>query len=180
MTKPCGCPDAYPDWHKQDVDLGGQCVHVLPIPTFMHMPLAYSMYAKRQQQIIDQLQLKERWSGFTMTQTGILRGRIMRLLESTESPARRIEYLPRPFHLHGFLHMGSVSNIRVPVHEMSMYLLEKGRRTQELYLSYLTCPECRGEAQPDKILLLRRWVESPALKKRADKERSKRREKEAK
>ena len=115
-----------------------------------------------------------------MTQTGILRGRIMRLLESTESPARRIEYLPRPFHLHGFLHMGSVSNIRVPVHEMSMYLLEKGRRTQELYLSYLTCPECRGEAQPDKILLLRRWVESPALKKRADKERSKRREKEAK
>jgi hypothetical protein len=180
MIKACGCPGTYPDWHNQDVDLGGQCVHVLPIPTFLHMPLAYSLYAKRQQEIIDQLQLPERWPGFTLTQTGILRGRILRLLESNETPARRIEYLPRPFHVRGYLHRGSVGNIRLPVHQMSMDLLEAGRRTKELYLSYLTCPRCRGDDQPDKILLLRRWIDSPGLKKRAEKERLKKADRDSK
>lgn len=169
MTKACGCPETYPDWHNQDVDLGGQCVHALPIPTFLHMPLAYAVYAKRQQQAIDQLQLHEPWPGFTLTETGMFRGRIMRLLDATESPSRHIQFLPSPFHLHGYLHRGSVSDVRLPLHDMSIALLEKGRRPRELYLCYLTCPVCRGKDQKDRILLLRRWIESPGMKKRLSK-----------
>lgn len=165
----CGCPERYPDWHGRDVDLGGQCVHVLPIPTLLHMPLAYTLYARRQHIVVDRLELREPWPGFTLTQTGALRGRIMRLLETTEAVARHIEFLPRPFNLRGYLHRGSVSTIRLPVHDMAMDLLTQGRRARELYLCYLTCPQCRGEDQPDKILLLRRWVTSPGLDKRGSK-----------
>jgi len=175
MTKACGCPETYPDWHNQDVDLGGQCVHIMPISAFLHMPLAYDMYTKRQQQAIDQLQLREPWPGFTMTRTGMFRGRIMRLLETTESPSRHIEFLPSPFHLRGYLHRGSVRDIRLPLHDMSIALLEKGRLAKELYLCYLTCPQCRGEDQKDKILLLRRWLDSPRLQKRLAKQARKQR-----
>jgi hypothetical protein len=166
MTKACGCPDTYPDWHNQDLDLGGQCVHRLSIPTLMHMPLAYEMYARRQQQDIERLQLQERWPGFTLTRTGLFRGAIMRLLESSDSPARHIEFLPSPYHLRGYLHHGSVGNIQIPVRQVSLDLLEQGRRPKELYLCYLTCPQCRGEDDKDRILLLRRWVASRTFQQR--------------
>ena len=72
MILECGCPGEYPDWHGQEVDLSHHAAHVLPIATFFHMPLSYETYRQMQQQEIDQLELQERWPGFTLTRTGIM------------------------------------------------------------------------------------------------------------
>ena len=39
-----------------------------------------------------------------------------------------------------------------------------GKMPKELYISHLTCQRCEEERGSEKILLVRRWVESPRLK----------------
>ncbi len=162
----CGCPSAFPDWDRVDVDLGGWCTHSLPLPTLLHMPLAYEAYLQRQNRALQQLQLQERWPGMVLTRTGLVRGSITRLLEDGASLSRHVRYLSAPFMVRAALHHGNVSTIRNVVREIQMSLLDAGCMPKELYLCHLTCPRCEGERGGEKILLLRRWVESPALKKR--------------
>jgi len=166
MMLSCGCPEHFPDWDGKDVDLGGQFVHSLPIPTLMHMPLAYELYVKRQQQAIIHLQLQEQWPGMVLVRTGFFRGSITRLLENTRSPARHVHVLPRPFWVRAALHSGNLSTGRKLVQRIQMDIVDAGRRPKELYLSYLTCPHCGDQRGGEKILLLRRWEDSALLKKR--------------
>jgi hypothetical protein len=165
MMLPCGCPSEYPDWDGRDVDLGGQAVISLGIPMLFHMPLAYEAYLQRQQQEVERLDLKEQWPGFILTRTGFLRGSIMRLLTSGDSPSHRVTLLPRPFNLHAALHRGDVGTMRNVVKDMQLALLERARIPKELYLSYLTCPTCEEERGGARVLLARRWEESSLLKK---------------
>lgn len=164
MILECGCPSEFPAWDGKDVDLGGQCVLRLGIPTLLFMPLAYEAYIKRQYDQVQQLELTERWPGFVLTRTGVLRGEIIRLLESAESPSHRVSYLPSPFHVRATLHHGDIGTIRKSVRELQSALLDAGRRPKELYLSYLTCPRCEEQRGGAKILALRRWEDSPRLR----------------
>lgn len=163
MILECGCPGDYPDWHQQDVELSHHAAHILPIATFLHMPLAYDSYRQRQQQEIEQLGLHERWPGFTLTRTGLLRGRCMRLLQDATSPSRHFTRLPADFQLHALLHPGGIGTIRNSVREQQMTLLDSGRMPREIYLAYLTCPRCSEQRGGDKILLLRRWQQNERL-----------------
>lgn len=165
MMLPCGCPSDFPDWHEKDVDLSGQPVLSLGIPMLLHMPLAYEAYLQKQQEEVTRLELKERWPGFVLTRTGFLRGRILRLLESGESPSHNVSFLPRPFQLHTAVHQGDVGTMRKVVRDMQMKLLEDGRMPKELYLSYLTCPQCEAQRGGAKVMILRRWEESARLKR---------------
>ncbi|KAF0190640.1 MAG: Uncharacterized protein FD165_2542 [Gammaproteobacteria bacterium] len=166
MTLSCGCPEQYPDWHEQDMDLGGQPVHTLSIPTLIHMPLAYEAYLARQQRLIESLGLDEQWPRLVLTRTGVFRGAIMRLLKPTTSPAPRITIMPRPFNVRAVLHHGDIGTIRKTVQAMQMALVDAGKVPKELYLCHLTCPHCRDDRGGDKMLLLRRWQESPSLARR--------------
>ncbi|MEO5573444.1 MAG: hypothetical protein ABIR48_03020 [Gammaproteobacteria bacterium] len=166
MTPDCACPQNFPDWHQRDIDLGGELAHILPIPMFLHMPIGFEAYVERQRQALARLPLRERWPGLVLTRSASLRGRIIRLLEAAVCPARHLEFLPSPFHLRGYLHQGDIGTISAGVRHIQQELLAEGRRPRELYLCYLTCPLCNEQRGGDKILLLRRWVESPALKKR--------------
>ncbi|MCC6207948.1 MAG: hypothetical protein IT488_07330 [Gammaproteobacteria bacterium] len=167
MTPDCSCPPSYPHWHGQDVDLGGYRTHTLPIPTLMHMPLSYELYVQRQQHVLEQLHLKEIWPGLALTRTGFLRGSIIRLLEDAPSLSRHAGYFPRPFQVQAHLHQGNVSTIRQAVRNMQSRLLDAGCMPKELYLCYLTCPRCADERGGDQILLLRHWVKSELLEKKA-------------
>ena len=137
MMLECGCPGEYPDWHGQEVDLSHHAAHVLPIATFLHMPLSYETYRQRQQQEIDQLELQESWPGFTLTRTGVFRGQIIRLLEATTSPSRHFKNLKGNFTLHGYMHEGGIGTMRNSVREQQMTLLDSGRIPKEIYLSYV-------------------------------------------
>jgi hypothetical protein len=167
MMLECGCPGEYPDWHNQDVDLSHHCAHVLPIASFLHMPLSYETYKQRQQHEIEQLELRERWPGFALTRNGWLRGKMIRLLEDSESPSRHFQRLDNDFQVRGFLHEGGIGTIRNSVREQQMQLLDSGRMPKEMYLAYLTCPVCSESRGGDKILLVRRWRASARLQKRA-------------
>jgi len=167
MILECGCPDDYPAWNDEDVDLGGTCVHSLPIPTLLHMPLAYEAYLQRQQHEITRLELPEKWPGFALTQTGWLRGRIIRLLNNVQSPSRFVSFLPKPFNVRAKLHSGDIGTIRTAVQEIQTKLLNDGKMPKELYLCYLTCPRCQDARGGARILLLRRWEFSKHLQKRA-------------
>jgi len=169
MSLSCACPERYPDWDGKDIDLGGRCVHVLPIPLILHMPLGYEVYLKRQHNDIQTLHLTESWPNLVLTRTGMFRGAILRLLENTRSPSHRIQFLPSPFHLRGKLHHGEIGTIRDSIRQIQMELLDSGKLPKELYLSHLTCPLCREARGGNKILLLRRWAESSLLAKRANK-----------
>lgn len=166
MTLDCACPKIFPDWHEQDIDLGGALAHILPIPLFLHMPIGYEAYAARQHQALIRLNLQERWPGLILTRSAAFRGCIIRLLETAVSPARHLEFLTSPFHVRGYLHQGDVGTISVGVRHIQQTLVAEGHRPRELYLSYLTCPRCAEPRGGHKILLLRRWIESPALKRR--------------
>lgn len=163
MMLECGCPGDYPDWHNQDVDLSHHAAHVLPIATFLHMPLSYELYKQRQQNEIEQLELSERWPGFTLTRTGVLRGKLIRLLQDKTSPSRHFARLPADFQLQGYLHQGGIGTIRHSVRQQQMQLLDNGRMPKEIYLSYLTCPRCSEQRGGERILLLRRWQSSRRL-----------------
>ncbi len=166
MIQECGCPGDYPEWHNQDVDLGGQCIHTIPISCFLHMPIAYELYAKRQQTEIANLELEEEWPGLALTRTGMFRGKRIRLLKHNRSASRRISYLPSPFNVRVQIHKGNVSTLQVPVREMSIGLIESGKRPKELYLSHLNCPRCQKKEGNDRIMLFRRWVDAPGLKRK--------------
>lgn len=167
MRLECGCPSEYPDWDRKDINLAGHCVHRLPITAFLHMPITYEAFTHRQQNQIAELGHQEPWPGFTLTRTGLFGGEIIRLLnEETESPSRRVGYLPVPFMIHARLHQGDVTTIKNTVKEMQMDLLESGKMPKELYLSYLTCPLCAEQRGGEKMLIVRRWVGSKRLEKR--------------
>ncbi|HHH36323.1 MAG TPA: hypothetical protein ENK48_05775 [Gammaproteobacteria bacterium] len=173
MMAECGCPTRYPDWDGQDIDLGGWYTHTLTFPTLFHMPLAYEAYLQRQNRALEQLELKERWPGLVLTRTGMFRGSITRLLEEGTSLSRHVRHLPSPFMVRAILHHGNVSTLRGPLRESQMALLDAGRMPREVYLCHLTCPRCERERGGEKILLLRRWVRSPALEKKRQKTRTK-------
>ena len=162
----CGCPEDFPDWHDQDINLGGHAIHQLSIPMLLHMPLAYEAYVQRQRQAIDNLNLQERWPGLRLTRTGLLRGSLTCLLEENQSLSRHVSHLPYPVHVRGRLHHGNISTIRTSVRQVQMDLLDSGRMPKELYLCHLTCPHCCEQRGGDKILLLRRWQASKTLEKK--------------
>ena len=166
MTLLCGCPERFPEWDDQDIDLGGTLVHRLPIPMLMHMPLAYGFYVGRQQQMINQLGLAERRPGLLLTRTGFFRGSITRLLENARSPARNLHVLPRPYWVYAVLHHGNLSTGHKVIQQMQARIVDAGRRPRELYLGYLTCPQCAEERGGEKILFLRHWQESAFLQRR--------------
>jgi hypothetical protein len=165
----CPCPSHYPDWHEKDIDLSGKPAHILPMPTLFHMPLSYDMYAQKQQKDIDLLELQEQWPGLVLTRTGFFRGSLIRVLTSGESPSRFIRYLEQDFKLRGFLHQGGIGTIKDSTRRLQNSLFDMGRMPKELYLCYLTCQLCNEQKGGDKILLLRRWKESPTLAKRLSK-----------
>lgn len=166
MILECGCPAEYPDWHNQHIDLAHHAAHVLPIASFLHMPLSFETYRQRQQSEIEQLEITERWPGFALTRTGWFRGKMIRLLEDCESPSRHFQRLPADFQLHGLLHEGGIGTVRTSVRKQQEILLDSGRMPKEMYLSYLTCPRCSEERGGDRILLLRRWRSSQRLEQK--------------
>ncbi len=166
MSGACGCPTEIPAWDGEDVDLGGIQVHALPIPMFMHMPIAYDLYLDRQRQLIEKLGVKERWPGLVLSRTGFFRGSLTRLLEETLSPSRHIRMLPKPFWLRAVVHHGNVSTSYKVIQRMQAELVDAGRAPKELYMCHLTCPLCSEARGGERILLLRRWEESAFLKKR--------------
>ena len=166
MMLDCGCPSDYPDWHNQNIDLAHHAAHVLPIASFLHMPLSFELYRQRQQSEIEQLELTERWPGFALTRTGWLRGTMIRLLEDSESPSRHFQRLPADFQIQGYLHEGGIGTVRNSVRQQQELLLDSGRMPKEMYLAYLTCPKCSEERGGDRILLLRRWRASKRLAKK--------------
>lgn len=166
MMLECGCPSEYPDWHNQDIDLAHHCAHVLPIASFLHMPLSFETYKQRQQQEVEQLELHECWPGFALTRTGWLRGKMIRLLKDSESPSRHFQRLGSDFQVRGFLHEGGIGTVRNSVREQQMQLLDSGRMPKEMYLAYLTCPVCSEARGGDRILLVRRWRASSRLAKK--------------
>lgn len=162
-TPLCLCPAHYPDWHEKDIDLSGKPTHTLPMPTLFHMPLSYDMYVQKQQHDIDSLELKEQWPGLVLTRSGFVAGALIRVLTEGDSPSRFIRYLEANFKLHGFLHQGGIGTIKESTRQLQNRLFDMGRMPKELYLCYLTCPICSEAKGGDKILVLRRWKESPVL-----------------
>ena len=162
----CHCPDTFPDWDDCDIDLSRKCVHLISIPTFIHMPIAYEVYRKKQATDIANLELSEMWPGFSLTRTGMFGGKMIRLLEETDSPSRFVTFLDRDFHVRAKLHHGDVGTVKTTLGEMQMDMVDRGCRPKELYLGYITCPACEERKGGPKILVVRRWVESEALKKR--------------
>lgn len=169
MTLACGCPESFPGWHEQGINLGGRLTHTVTLPTLLHMPVGYELRRERQRQTLQRLGLKETWPGLVLLRTGLLRGKILRLLEPATSPASGLSFLPQPFWVRGWLHQGPISAMAQSARRMQSALVQAGKKPLELYLSHLTCPRCAELRGGEKILLLRRWVESPALLKRLNK-----------
>jgi len=165
----CGCPSEYPDWRNGDVDLGGQLVHSLKIPMFMHMPIGYEAYLVRQKEDIERLELTEKWPGFNLTRTGAFRGQMLCPLAEENSPARNIAVLSNPFNVRAQLFRGDVSDIRQEVRKMQSELLDEGLMPKELYMSYLTCPLCEDKRGGKRLFLVRRWLKNTKLKERLEK-----------
>ena len=170
QTYDCGCPKHFPDWDGQDINLGGQAMLALPMPTFLHMPTGYEVYMGRARHLITELELKPLWPGFALTQTGWLRGRILTPIENTTSPSRHVVHMENPLNVRAKLHEGGIGTIKNSVREMQSNLLDLGRMPKDLYLSYLTCPNCEEKQGGPKILLTRRWEQSARLSKRVAKQ----------
>ena len=166
MSQECHCPTTYPDWHERDIDLSGKPTHSMKVASFFFMPLSLDTYLNKQQYDIDTLELAEEWPSLVLTKTGMLRGEIIRILESGDSPSRHIRYLPADFKLRGLLHNGGIGTIKESTRKLQASLFDSGRMPKELYLCYLTCPVCNEAKGGDKILLLRRWQDSATLSKR--------------
>ena len=164
----CLCPTDWPDWDGRDVDLSNVWVHRQPLRTFFNMPIGYETFLERQQRDLAALGVEERWPGLVLSHMGWFKGHLLRpLVEHEEMPPHhRLEILPDPFVLRARFHRGNVSTIREPYLELQRELMEEGRMPKELYLVYLTCPLCVDAKGGDKIILLRRWVESERLKRR--------------
>jgi hypothetical protein len=165
MGPECGCPDAYPAWRDEDVDLGGQCIYRTPVPTFLHMPIAYELQVERQQRNLRQLGLRERWPGLAFIRTGMLGGSMIRLIEDASSLSRHVAHLPRPYWVRARLHEGGIGSLRQSVRDVQASLLDRGCMPKELWLAHLTCPRCAEPKGGEKILLLRHWKPSPRLRR---------------
>jgi Bacterial hydrolase len=171
MTLPCGCPQHYPEeWNGQDVDLGGWLVHDHPAPMLLHFPIAFDLYRKQQVEDIARLGLTERWPGFVLTRSAAFRGRHLRLLEEEDCAARRVHYLPSPFHLRVAMHRGDVGSVRPVIQQMQTALIDAGLMPKEVYLAYLTCPLCAADRGGNRMMVLRRWVPSPKLRERLERQ----------
>ena len=167
MTLECGCPEHYPDWDGQDIDLGGMAILELPLPTFLHMPMGYDLYVGRIRKLIEDLELEQQFPGFYLSKTGWFKGQIIApLAENTQSPSRHVTHLPRPFALYGKLHNGGIGTIKTSLREMQAELFDAGRMPKDLYMAHLTCPICAEQRGGEKILMLRRWEHSPTLANR--------------
>jgi len=173
MTMQCACPSVYPDWHEQDIDLTGTLVHVIKIPCFLFMPLSYDTYVARQTGDIESLELKEKWQGFTLTRTALLRGEILRPLEPASSPSRFVKTMDGRSTFRGYLHQGGIGTVKESIRKLQNQLFDLGRMPGEMYLSYLTCPACSEKKGGDKILLLRKWKTSKTLTNRIQQQRGK-------
>ena len=160
----CYCPQTAPDWAGQDVDLSAALVHDLPIKVLFNMPVAYDMYHQRQYQELHRLELPERWPGLVLTRMGMFSGRLIRLLQDHQTPCRHVHRLAPDFHLRGLMHDGDIGTVRESFLDLQTELFNLGRLPKELYMAYLTCPVCRDRKGGDRILLLRRWVDSPRLR----------------
>ncbi|MFV2057461.1 MAG: hypothetical protein ACC707_13390, partial [Thiohalomonadales bacterium] len=125
MNETCPCPRTFPDWHNQDVDLGGQCVLKLGIPTLMHMPMAIEAYLQKQQREIDNLELPECWPGFTLTNTGFFRGSLIRPLETISSPSRHVSFISAPFKARGLLHEADIGTIKASVRQLQSSIFDQ-------------------------------------------------------
>ena len=134
MRLECGCPDNYPEWDGENIDLSGQPVHIMPIPTFLHMPLSFETFLSRQWHEIEQLGLKEKWPGLVLSQTGFFRGKIISLLESGDSPARHVQYLPMHFHMRGMLHKGNIGSTKESISKLQSVIFDEGHMPKELFL----------------------------------------------
>ena len=162
-TEACHCPKQFPDWDNKDIDLAGQCVLKLGIPSFFFMPMAIEAYQQKQQRAIDNLELPEQWPGFTLTNTGFIRGSLMRPLENVSSPSRHVTFITAPFNARGLLHHGDIGTIKQSVRKLQSSIFDQGKIPKELYLAYLNCGHCEEERGGHKILLLRRWSASATL-----------------
>ncbi len=159
--KQCGCPAHPPDW-RGDLDLGGMLVHEMPVPMFLHMPIGLEAMRERQLADIARLELHERWPGFVLLRTGMLRGRLVLPLAEEHSPARRVLRLPMPFHVRAVLHKGPITRLKDTIRAMQRELIQEAKMPRELYLAYLNCPRCeKGESA--RVLVVRRWEASPRL-----------------
>ncbi|MFC1750213.1 hydrolase [Pseudomonadota bacterium] len=169
MALECGCPEHFPDWDGQDIDLGGNAMLALPMPTFLHMPMGYEVYLGRVRHLLKELDLTERWPGFMLSKTGWFRGQILSPLESSDSPSRHVIHMQSPLNVRAKLHNGDIGSIKNSVREMQSELLDMGRMPKDLYLSYLTCPNCQEKRGGAKIMVIRRWEQSTRLSKRINK-----------
>jgi len=177
----CACPEVYPDWDGKTFDLGGTCVHEMKISAFFHMPVSYDMYVKKQAANIEQLGLTEKWPGTVMTTTGLWGGKIMRILEDSDSPSRLVRYLPGSFLVKCQLHHGGIGTVPKTAHQMQMDLVEEGCMPKELYLIHLTCPICvERKGGEDRILVVRRFTSSKRIQGRLEKQAAKKARKENK
>jgi hypothetical protein len=78
--------------------------------------------------------------------------------------------LEADFKVRGFLHPGGIGTLKKSLRQLQNTLFDMGRMPKELYLCYLTCPVCSDSKGGEKILLLRRWRQSPTLEKRVKKQ----------
>jgi len=170
----CPCPETYPDWDGKSIDLSGYCVHEMRVASVFHMPVAFDMYVSKQAANIDHLELKEKWPGLVLSKTGMWGGKILRLLEDSQSSASRlVHHLPTPFDVMVQLHEGGVGSVPKVVHKMQIAMVEKGCMPKEFYLAHLTCPVCAERKGGEKILIVRRYVANERVKKRMEKESKK-------
>jgi len=169
----CPCPEEYPNWDGESVNIGGHCVHEMKISSFFHMPIAYDMYVKKQVDNIHNLELEERWPGFIMTKTGMFGGKIIRILKDAQSPSRLVHYVAGDFLLMAQMHDGGIGTVPKAAHKMQIAMVEKGCMPKELYLAHLTCDVCRDRKGGDKVLMLRRYTANKRIQQNMESEAEK-------
>jgi len=164
----CQCPDSYPAWHNETVNLAGKSVFADPLFTPLHMPLNFDLQLGHQNHTLSALELKETWPGLVFMRTGLWRGELLRFLDNADAPARQIRRLAPPFNVYAVVHKGDVGTIAVTLKQIQQLLLQRGCMPKQWYLGYLTCPVCAEQKGGHKILVLRRFVENSRLKARLE------------
>ena len=170
MPQICGCPESIPDWDQQNIDLSGQPVHEQKFPALLHMPLAYELYAKKQENAVNALGLTEPWPGFTLTRTSVFGGKLLRLIDSSSSPSHQVKRLASPFMVYAQLHQGNLGTARSTIRAMQSRLLDNAKLPKGLFIAHLTCPRCEANKGGEKLLLVRHWVESRRLSNKVAKQ----------
>jgi len=161
----CLCPDIYPDWSDTTIDLGGYCIHRLPMSCFFFMPFAYDHTVAKQTHSTNALGVEELWPNFAMTKTSLFKGYMLRLLKAADSPSHHIQFLPSPYHIHATLHYGTMGTIHTTVRAQQTQLIDLGRKPKTLLLAHLSCPVCADRKGGEKILVMRHWRVKQRLSK---------------